>query len=67
MLKMKKYRLLKGLSQVEVAKELKITIRMYQYLESGHRNPSWALVQRLEQFFGIPASELLAESKQQQS
>jgi putative transcriptional regulator len=67
MLKIKKYRLLKGLSQVEVAKKLKITVRMYQYLEAGHRNPSWALVQRLEQFFGIPASELLAESEQRQN
>lgn len=66
MLNLKRHRIAKNLCQVTVAKELKISVRMYQYLESGHRNPSWSVAQRLEQFFGIPASELLAESKEQQ-
>lgn len=63
MLNLRRHRLAKNLSQVMVAKELKITVCMYQYLESGHRNPSWTVAQRLEKFFGIPASELLAESE----
>lgn len=63
MLYLKKYRLYKGLSQSNVAKELKISVRMYQYLEAGQRNPSWEVAQRLEQFFGIPARELLAITK----
>ncbi|OPX83411.1 MAG: helix-turn-helix protein [Pelotomaculum sp. PtaB.Bin104] len=64
MINLKKYRTTKGLSQVAVAKELKITVRMYQYLESGRRNPSWEVAQRLERFFNVPASELLAEFKE---
>jgi len=56
-----------GMTQVQLAKKLEITPEHVSLLESGHRNPSWALVQRLEQFFGIPASELLAESDQRQN
>jgi len=52
-----------SLSQTEVAHALQISVRMYQYIESGHRNPSWKVQKRLEQFFGIPASELLAETE----
>jgi putative transcriptional regulator len=35
---------------------------MYGLIETGRHNPSWAVAQRLEKFFGIPASELLANS-----
>lgn len=65
MLNLKKCRLAKNLSQVTVAKELKITVRMYQYLEAGNRKPGWDVQQRLERFFGIPASELLAEEEEE--
>ncbi len=30
-------------------------------IELGQCNPSWAVAQRLEKFFGIPIGELLAE------
>lgn len=63
MLYIKKHRQTKGLSQYDVAKALDISVRMYQYLEAGQRNPSWKVAQRMEQFFGIPASELLAQEK----
>jgi len=51
----------RGLTQEQVAKIAKITRSGYNHIESGHRNPSWSVAKRLEQFFGIPASELLTE------
>lgn len=66
-LNLKKRRLAKNLSQVTVAKELKITVRMYQYLEAGQRKPGWDVQQRLEQFFDTSASELLAEGEEESS
>ena len=32
-------------------------------IENGNRKPSWELQIRLERFFNIPASELLAEGE----
>jgi len=61
-----KTRIKKGLKQVEVAKYVKLAKSTYCEIEHGRHNPSWEVAQRLEQFFGIPASELLAESEQQQ-
>jgi putative transcriptional regulator len=52
------------LTQEQVAIIAKVTRAGYSHIESGHRNPSWSVVQRLENFFGIPASELLAESEE---
>ncbi|CFX15565.1 Cro/C1-type helix-turn-helix domain [Syntrophomonas zehnderi OL-4] len=52
----------KGYTQQEVADRLDISRRMYGSVETGRRNPSWEVIQRLEQFFGVPASELLAET-----
>lgn len=49
------------LTQNQVAINLGITRSGYSLIENGHRNPSWAVAQRLEQFFGIPISNLLAE------
>ncbi len=60
-------RIEQGLKQVEVAKCVKLAKSTYCEIEHGHHNPSWAVAQRLEQFFGIPASELLVESEQQNS
>ncbi|MCL6559476.1 MAG: helix-turn-helix transcriptional regulator [Firmicutes bacterium] len=60
--KLYQLRIQKGYSHNDIAKAVGITRRMYSFIESGHRNPSWSVAQRLEQFFGIPAGELLAES-----
>lgn len=57
--KLRQARLNKKLLQTTVAKAIGVTSRMYQYIENGQRNPSWEVAQRLEQYFGIPASELL--------
>jgi len=37
----------------------------YRNIETGFRNPSWEVAHRLEILFGIPASELLAESEEE--
>lgn len=53
-----------GLSAEQVAKAVGIRKRMYYYVESGQNYPSRKVEKRLEQFFGIPASELLAEEQE---
>ncbi|MCL6479479.1 MAG: helix-turn-helix domain-containing protein [Peptococcaceae bacterium] len=54
----------RGYTQEQLAKILKISPGHLCNLETGNRFPSWNLQKRLEQFFGIPASELLAESEE---
>lgn len=53
------------LSQKKIADKLGITQRAYSMIELNQINPSWEVAQRLENFFGIPASELLAEGEQE--
>jgi putative transcriptional regulator len=57
-----KLRCTKGYRHKDVALSIGISRRMYGLIETGRHNPSWAVAQRLEKFFGIPASELLANS-----
>lgn len=52
----------KNLTQVEVATIIGLSKQGYNHIERGRRNPSWEVAQRLEQFFGIPARELLKET-----
>ncbi|NHM28893.1 helix-turn-helix transcriptional regulator [Desulfofundulus sp. TPOSR] len=53
----------KNLKQVDVARYLGLAKSTYCEIEHGHHNPSWEVAQRLEKFFGIPAGELLAISR----
>ncbi|SHJ64582.1 putative transcriptional regulator [Desulfofundulus thermosubterraneus DSM 16057] len=48
-----------GLTQEQVSLVIGISKKTYSHIETGRRNPSWEVAQRLEKFFGIPASELL--------
>jgi putative transcriptional regulator len=52
-----------GLSAEEVASAIGVKRRMYYYIESDGKYPSRKVEKRLEQFFGIPAGELLAETE----
>jgi len=61
MKKLKTLRQAKGYTQEQLAKFLKISPEHLSCIETGRRNPSWSVAQRLEKFFGIPAGELLAE------
>lgn len=53
----------RGFTQQQLALHLKISPEHLSRIENGNRKPSWKVQERLEQFFGIPASELLAESE----
>lgn len=55
-------RLQKKYTQTEIAKLIGISQRHYSDIERGKSDPSWAVAQRFEQLFNIPAGELLAES-----
>lgn len=37
----------------------------YRNIETGFRDPSWEVAQRLESYFCTPASELLADRKEE--
>ncbi|WP_071556386.1 helix-turn-helix transcriptional regulator [Neomoorella thermoacetica] len=54
-----------GLSSKQLAQQLGISKAMVVSLENCHCNPSWEVAQRLEQFFGIPASQLLVVDYEQ--
>lgn len=66
MLKLKYERLNRGFTQLELAELLQVTPEYIHYLETGKRHPSWKTQKRLENLFGIPASELLAEEEEKQ-
>lgn len=53
----------KGFTQRQLAIHLKISPEHLSRIENGRRKPGWDVQQRLERFFGIPASELLAEGE----
>lgn len=53
----------RGFTQQQLAIHLKISPEHLSRIENGNRKPSWQLQKRLESFFGIPASELLAETE----
>lgn len=53
----------RNMTQEQVAMAIGLTKQGYNHIENGRCNPSWKTQKRLEKFFGIPASELLAESE----
>lgn len=57
--RLKKIRKAKKMTQNEVAKKLNISLRMYQYYESGQHKPSWTVQESLEDLFDTPIRELL--------
>ena len=60
-----KARIKKNITGKQLAQEIGITKAMICMIENCHCNPSWKVAQRLERFFGIPASELLAEGEEE--
>jgi transcriptional regulator with XRE-family HTH domain len=49
--KLKKLRLLSGMTGVEVAKELGISGAYWSYIENGHRNPSKRIREKIKFLF----------------
>jgi putative transcriptional regulator len=56
-----KHRKKLGLTQEQAGQAIGLTKKGYNLIENGHRFPSFKVIIRLEKFFGVPASELLAE------
>ena len=52
----------RGWSLKKVAKEINITSVMVSMLESGKRKPSYEVLVRLEDLFGLPHREFFAEA-----
>ena len=55
---LKKARILAGYTQQQMAIMLQISTRYYAMIESGERNGSFALWDRLEELFGIHQRDL---------
>lgn len=45
-------------SQTEVAKELGVTRQMLSAIESGERNPSLELANKIAVFYGVPIEDI---------
>lgn len=56
-------RLKRNLTIKEVAAELGLSRSGYLNIEAGRRTPSYNLSNKMEDYFGIPARELLAITK----
>ena len=54
----------RDLTSEQLAKAIGISKAMVSHIENGRHWPSGKVIIRLEKFFGIPASELLAESEE---
>ena len=61
-LKLRQEREKRGWSLKKVAKEINITSVMVSMLESGKRKPSYEVLVRLEDLFGLPHRESFAEA-----
>ncbi|GAC42772.1 helix-turn-helix domain-containing protein [Paenibacillus popilliae] len=60
--KLKQIRETKGMTQQEAANALGVTVRMYQHIEKGTRRPSYEVLCKLENLFGMTHRELLAKT-----
>lgn len=63
--KLRALRLQRELTLENVAQIIGLTKSAYGNIESGRRWPSSKIIIRMELFFGIPASDLLAESEEE--
>jgi transcriptional regulator with XRE-family HTH domain len=63
MLRLLFWRLRKGLTQTEAARELGMSHLTLGYLESGRLTPTERDLERLERVFGPPAARLFEEVK----
>lgn len=53
MSKIKKIRILLGMTQKEVAENIGITQAMYSYIENGKKKPSKNVAKKIEELFGV--------------
>ncbi len=55
----KKFRLAKGLTQEELAKELKIELKTLRNYEQGVRNPKYEILEIIKTYFNCSYDDLL--------
>ena len=60
-MKIKELRIAKGVSQKQIADALGVTSMAYNYWENEKREPSFADVKRLAEYFGVSVAELFGE------
>ena len=60
---MKRYKLIQARKNIGISTRIGVSGSMITQLEHCRCNPSWEVAQRLERFFKVPASELLAETE----
>lgn len=53
MSKIKKLRILSGLTQVQMARKLDISQSLYSLIENGKRKPSKEIAEKIEKMFGV--------------
>lgn len=51
--KIKKVRIMFGMTQKDVAEKIGITQAMYSYIENGKRKPSKKVAKKIEEVFGV--------------
>lgn len=51
--KIKKLRILSGLTQVQMARKLDISQSLYSLIENGKRKPSKEIAEKIEKMFGV--------------
>lgn len=63
---LKELREKKGLTQEEMAKELKISQSAYSYYERGERHPDIEIIMDMAEYFNIPIDLLVGRYKKAQ-
>lgn len=58
-LKLKQLRKERNLKQTELADAIGISLRAYQYYESGERNPDIIILEKLADYFNVSTDYLL--------
>lgn len=53
----------KGLTQPELAKELEVSVRAYQYYERGEREPQLSVLVRMADYFDLSLDELIGRER----
>ncbi len=58
---LKSLRKQRGLTQMQLATELNVSLSVVALIESGARNPSRGMVKKLSQFFNVPAENFISD------
>jgi len=65
--RMAAFRVAKGLSQAQLAEELDMTRDRIAYYERSANNPSFEVIQKVAEYFGVTVGELLNDTTKSRS